>query len=148
MKVYLDVCCLSRPFDDQSHDRVRLESEAVKLLLDLHAKSKITWVSSEAVEDEVRRNPDDEKRSAVQLLLQSADLHLVIDERSVLLAREFAAQGLPSMDALHLALAESSACDIILTTDDSFLRSAQRLLPPPNVRIENPARWIVEVIEG
>jgi len=28
MRVYLDICCLKRPFDDQSQERVRLESEA------------------------------------------------------------------------------------------------------------------------
>jgi len=27
MKVYLDVCCLNKPFDDQTHDRIRLERE-------------------------------------------------------------------------------------------------------------------------
>ena len=31
--VYLDVCCLNRPFDDQTQDRIRLESEAVLLIL-------------------------------------------------------------------------------------------------------------------
>ena len=29
MKIYLDVCCLNRPFDDQTQDRIHLESEAV-----------------------------------------------------------------------------------------------------------------------
>jgi hypothetical protein len=32
-KISLDVCCLQRPFDDQSQARVRLESEAVILIL-------------------------------------------------------------------------------------------------------------------
>jgi hypothetical protein len=32
-KVYLDVCCLNRPFDDQQQDRVHLEAEAVLLIL-------------------------------------------------------------------------------------------------------------------
>jgi hypothetical protein len=27
MKIYLDACCLNRPFDDQSRYRIRLESE-------------------------------------------------------------------------------------------------------------------------
>jgi len=31
--VYLDVCCLNRPFDDQTQDRIHLESEAVLLIL-------------------------------------------------------------------------------------------------------------------
>jgi hypothetical protein len=29
MKIYLDVCCLCRPFDDHSETRVQLEAEAV-----------------------------------------------------------------------------------------------------------------------
>ena len=33
MKIYLDACCLNRPFDDQSQDRVRLEAEAILLIL-------------------------------------------------------------------------------------------------------------------
>ena len=31
--IYLDVCVLSRPFDDQSFLRIRLETEAVNLML-------------------------------------------------------------------------------------------------------------------
>ena len=27
-KIYLDTCCLNRPFDDQTQDRVRLEAKA------------------------------------------------------------------------------------------------------------------------
>jgi len=34
MKVYLDVSCLNRPFDDQTQARIRLESEAVTIILD------------------------------------------------------------------------------------------------------------------
>lgn len=29
MKIYLDVCCLNRPFDDQAQQRVHLEAEAL-----------------------------------------------------------------------------------------------------------------------
>ncbi|WP_256875183.1 hypothetical protein [Nostoc sp. C052] len=31
--IYLDVCCLNRPFDDQTQERIRLEAEAVLLIL-------------------------------------------------------------------------------------------------------------------
>ena len=33
MAIYLDTCCLNRPFDDQTQDRIRLEAEAVILIL-------------------------------------------------------------------------------------------------------------------
>ena len=32
-RIYLDVCALSRPFDDQAFLRIRLETEAVNLIL-------------------------------------------------------------------------------------------------------------------
>ena len=31
--IYMDVCALSRPFDDQRYPRIRLETEAVNLIL-------------------------------------------------------------------------------------------------------------------
>jgi len=33
MRVYLDMCCLKQPFDDQPQPRIHLESEAVLALL-------------------------------------------------------------------------------------------------------------------
>ncbi len=32
MRIYFDVCCLNRPFDDQSQQRIRLEAEAINFL--------------------------------------------------------------------------------------------------------------------
>jgi len=29
MKVYMDVCCYNKPFDNQGDDRIHIESEAV-----------------------------------------------------------------------------------------------------------------------
>lgn len=31
--IYLDVCCLNRPFDDQTQERIFLEAEAIRLIL-------------------------------------------------------------------------------------------------------------------
>jgi len=38
-RLYLDVCCLNRPFDDQSQDRIRLEAEAVRVILNALPRS-------------------------------------------------------------------------------------------------------------
>lgn len=38
MKVYLDNCCYNRPFDDQTQERIHLESEAILMILQ-HAQS-------------------------------------------------------------------------------------------------------------
>ncbi len=33
MKIYLDNCCYNRPFDDQTQERIHLESEAILAML-------------------------------------------------------------------------------------------------------------------
>jgi hypothetical protein len=33
-RVYLDNCCLSRRFDDRAQDRIRLETEAIVLIIE------------------------------------------------------------------------------------------------------------------
>lgn len=58
--IYLDVCALSRPFDDQSFLRIRLETEAVNLILSKIKASVYKLIVSpvhikeiEAIEDEL-----------------------------------------------------------------------------------------------
>ena len=148
MRIYLDVCCLSRPLDDQSVDRVRLESGAVLTVLELCAKGEHRWVSSMAVEQEVCRNPDEYKRSVVAGLLQFADEKLDMDDLAVSAARRFVSAGIAAMDAAHLAIAEAGGCDVFLSTDDALLRRARLLNPPLRLRVANPANWIVEVTEA
>ncbi|MEA3358600.1 MAG: hypothetical protein U9R17_04230 [Thermodesulfobacteriota bacterium] len=44
--IYLDVCVLSRPFDDQSFLRIRLETEATNLILSQVRNAKYRLVVS------------------------------------------------------------------------------------------------------
>ena len=44
--IYLDACCLNRPFDDQSQPRVHLESEAVLIILARVKTNVCEWLSS------------------------------------------------------------------------------------------------------
>jgi hypothetical protein len=62
MKIYFDVSCLNRPFDDQTQPRIRLESEAILLILQRidsgdwqHVASEMTILEIEAIEDRNRR---------------------------------------------------------------------------------------------
>ena len=69
MKIYLDACCLSRLTDDQSQARIREEAEAVEQLLAGVRRRTFELLSSEALEDEVRRNPSMERRVEAQTIL-------------------------------------------------------------------------------
>ena len=79
MKIYLDVCCLNRPFDDQTQDRIRLESEAVLLILKHIRLGNWVWISSEVVNFEVRQTPNVERRRRVELLTRYADRTVLIE---------------------------------------------------------------------
>jgi hypothetical protein len=42
-RIYLDNSVVNRPFDDQSQERIRLETEAVILLLSRLERQEWTW---------------------------------------------------------------------------------------------------------
>lgn len=75
-------------------------------------------------------------------ILRFADERLTVNASTARMAEEFAAGGIGAMDAVHLALAEQGQCDVLLTTDDQFLRKAASLLPM-RVKVENPTQWVV-----
>jgi hypothetical protein len=62
MKVYLDACCLNRPFDDQSQPRVRLEAEAISIILEKLHQNEWEWIGSEILLYELGQNPDLDNR--------------------------------------------------------------------------------------
>jgi hypothetical protein len=56
MRIYLDMCCLKRPFDDQSQPRIRLETETVMALLAAESAT-VDYIRSAALRLENRQNP-------------------------------------------------------------------------------------------
>jgi len=48
--VYLDVCCLNRPYDDQAQPRIHLEAEAVLIILARCRAGDWTRMSSDVVD--------------------------------------------------------------------------------------------------
>jgi predicted nucleic acid-binding protein len=144
MRVYLDVCSLNRFLDDQSQDRVRMESEAIRLILSRCSQRSDTWVASEVVEEEVWRTPDESRRTAVLALLKSAQERLTLTPKSMEAARAYHDSGLGVMDALHLAVASSGRCDVLISTDDGFVARAHSISSPPHPPVMNPIRGMNE----
>jgi len=142
MKIYLDVCCWNRPFDDQSQNRVRLEAEAILSILETAQSRELEIVSSDIVDDELSEMPDDERREKVELLLELATLHVALTAGIEQRATELQKWKIAPLDALHLASAENAAADCFLTTDDDLLRKARRA--GLKVKVENPAKWLIQ----
>ena len=66
MRIYLDACCLNRPFDDQSQDRIRLESEAILLILGRLQSEGWQWIGSDILNLEIEQTPDLQRRFRVR----------------------------------------------------------------------------------
>ncbi|MCD6137520.1 MAG: PIN domain-containing protein [Deltaproteobacteria bacterium] len=148
MRIYLDVCCLNRPFDDQTQDRIHLESEAVILILKRVWSGHWEWISSEAVDFEVRQTPDAERRRRVESLIRYADRSVLIEASVVNRASELKEIGFGAYDALDLACAEHCNADVFLTTDDKLLRLARESSSRLKINVQNPLIWLKEVIEN
>ncbi len=141
MKIYLDACCWNRPFDDQIQDRIRLEAEAVLSIIMRCRAGEFTLAASEALEFELSRILDSDKHKKVRSLYSVASERLLYTEKTGRRALFFQRQGIPSLDSVHLALAEEYRQDALLTTDDGFLTAAAR--SDAVVRIANPAAWLM-----
>jgi predicted nucleic acid-binding protein len=143
MKVYLDVCCLCRPFDDQTSHRIRMETEAVITIL---KRCMTDWdlVGSEVIEYEISGIADEERRRNVESILQFAHERVMINTEIVSCARTFHATGMDTFDALHLACAERSGA-VFLTTDDTLIKIIKKHADKIPIEIKNPVQWVMEV---
>jgi len=147
-RIYFDVCCLNRPFDDQRQDRIRLEAEAVLLILGRCEAGTWQWLSSAVVEEEVNNTPSPERRARVRNMLSGAHRTVALTDAAIARAQELKAVGFRTYDALHLACAEHATVDVFLTTDDRVLRIATRHTAHLQVRVANPLEWLLEVISS
>lgn len=146
-RIYLDVCCLNRPFDTQAQDRLRLEAEAVLLILKHCEAGEWQWVTSAVVSHEVAAVPNQERRSRLQQLLKGASLFVPLSDTLVARGEELHGLGLKAYDALHVACAEQAHVEVFLTTDDRLCRVATRHADRLTVRVENPLAWLQEELK-
>jgi len=147
MKIYFDVCCLNRPFDDQTQGRIHLEAEAILSILNHSSVSGWSIIGSDAIDFEIRKIPDHDKRVKVEILSTLHDTHVKVDAGVEQRALELKRVGLKALDALHVACAEKAKADILLTTDDLFLSKAAHNKKTLKLKIENPLRWVMEVLK-
>lgn len=143
-KIYLDTCCLSRLVDELSQDRILREAEAVQTILESFKTGRWYWIASTVLTDEIAQNPNASERSQVQHSLDTVHQKIAVEASEILRGEQLKMLGFTHEDALHIACAESGNADILLTTDDKFLRRAQRQADKLRVRVENPYTWLEE----
>ena len=144
MRIYMDVCCYNRPFDDFSQDRVHLEAEAVLSIISRCEKHEWTLLASGIIDYELSKLSDTDRYEQVQELYSAAKERVKLTEQAETRAANFLQNGLKPFDGLHLALAETAGADIFLTTDDRFLKTAFKM--NLSIKTANPVTWLMEVL--
>ena len=125
MRIYLDTCCLQRPSDDQTQPRIKIETEAVLVLLAAAEAGDFVLLSSEAVEYELDRIENFQRRIDARALVSLAAERLLLTESAELHAMQLETNGFGAMDAVHIAIASEAGADYFCTCDDQLLRRAR-----------------------
>ena len=143
MMIYLDNCCLNRPFDDQTQLRIRLESEAkLRIQEEIRAgKPELVW--SYILDYENSKNPFQERRIRIggwrRYAVQSIQGSKELLEKANCLHET----GLQKIDSLHVACAILTKCEYFLTTDDQILRQANEIR---DIKVADPIAFIKEIL--
>ncbi len=138
MLVYLDICCFNRPFDDQSHLRVRLETEAKLSIQEEIRVGNIRLAWSYMMEFENSANPFEERRTTIEKWRIIASFDTGASSEIITTANEFHRLGIGKKDSLHLACAIAMGCDRFLTTDDGLLKRRHLV---KQIAILNPVEY-------
>ena len=145
MRVYLDVSCLNRPFDDQEQMRIRVESEAIVLILERCDRGEWRQLSSEMALIEIGAATDVVRRNRVLRLLPGKRDIMSLDDAIWRRGAELETLGFRAAGAVHVAAAEAIGVDVFLSCDDQLCRVAKRLNNVLAVRVSNPVAWLQEV---
>lgn len=145
MKIYLDNCCFNRPFDDQTQERIHLESEAILMILKRGQIGEYRIVGSDILKLEIERMHDEVKKYRVRELYNVVGENVIYTEAIKKRAQEIMEQSnIRSFDSMHIASAETANADVMLTTDDKLEKMASKL--QLKIRVMNPLKFAWEAI--
>ena len=141
MFIYLDTCCLNRPYDDQSQSRIQLEASAVLAILQRVTSGEVQLANSSVLQFEIHRIADQTRQNGILHFLSYSSsfqsLTPAIEQRGI----ELNQLGFKRLDALHLAAAEALMVDAVLTTDDQLLRRAVQHTAHLTISVLNPVQF-------
>ena len=138
MRVYLDNCCYNRPFDEQAQLRVVLETLAKLNIQQQMRDGVLEYVWSSVLDFEISKSRFLDRSLQIMPWAKGAVINVQIDDSIRFRAKEFEANGLKAMDALHVACAEVAECDWFFTTDRGILKKARNLR---SMRVANPVEF-------
>jgi hypothetical protein len=146
MLIYMDCCCLNRPEDDQTQDKIRIESYVIKGILLGCFYGQWKLIGSDIVEYEIMKTSDLDRKIKALTLYSIRREKIYLNKDIKARALEIQKYGLKPLDSLHFASAEYRNVDVLLTVDRDFIVRSSRT--GSNLRVANPISWYMEVIKN
>ena len=125
MRIYLDMCCYNRPYDDQSSLKVAMETQSKLHIQDLIKAGKYDLIGSYTLDYEVSKNPFIMRRNSIANFLAENMKGYVGEERADILApmaEHMMEHGVKEKDAYHVASAIYAKCEYFISTDIRLLK--------------------------
>ncbi|GGA51171.1 PIN domain-containing protein [Okeania sp. KiyG1] len=142
IRVYLDTSVYNRPFDDQTQNKIALETEAVLLILGMIKNREIELVNSEPIEYENIFNSDLTRQEKITNFLTLATIYQKMEQSEEKRAKQLQNQGIKLLDSYHVACAEASQSDYFITCDRRLINRCQTL---STIKTVDPIDFITEV---
>jgi predicted nucleic acid-binding protein len=146
VRLYLDLNCFNRPFDDQTQARIVQETSAVFAILQRIVDGMDHLVWSAILDFENAQHPLADRGVEIARWAHRAIVYIGVTPDVATRAHALTAAGFRPLDAAHLACAEATACNRLLTCDDQMLRVARRVRV--EVQVQNPVSYIEEVTDA
>ena len=142
MRIYLDMCCYNRPYDDQSQLRVAMEAQSKLYIQNLIKDKQIELVSSYMLRYECNNNPFEMRRNTIlNFIDQYAASFVDVDRRAEIEAKanEIMKTGVKFKDACHVASAIYAKCEYFISTDIRLLK-----FDTDEIKMVTPIEFVTE----
>ena len=141
--VYLDNCCFNRPYDNQLHPLVKLETQAKLVIQQKIIEGEIDLVWSFILHYENSKNPYNERRDQILLWEEIAKMAISLQDDIRVKANGLMGLGIKLKDALHIGCAIQADADFFITTDKKLLNK-----PVKGISIINPIDFLRRYYDG
>ena len=142
MRIYLDMCCYNRPYDDQSQIKVSLEAQAKLHIQKLIQEQSVELVASYMLRYECGQNPYEMRRKAIlQFIDANAAAYVGLERKQdvEVMAAEIMRTGVKYKDACHVASAILAESAYFISTDIRLLKYKTH-----QIKMVTPIEFITE----
>ena len=140
MRIYLDMCCYNRLFDESFSEEILLESKSVVKIQQKIIQKDFELATSFMLHYENYRKKNIKQREKIDFFIKmNRNIYVGIEsvEELKILSEKIISSGIKEKDAYHLASAIFAKCDYFITVDKRILK-----FNSDKIKVINPVEFL------